>query len=267
MKNSWSLWIQGNTIRILLLMTFIIDIHPLHSNPLCYQMYQDHHLESNLSALSPIPSNTSKPFGITRELHFNLTASFLERFSLGIVNEVSGKSEDFEPVKSAIQKLVNIGFLLSPIHEALFLKSIELSAHKSETQMRNQLNPNNIEAIKTQKTDLNIVSTSAYVFSEIDKLSRHQIARKMFDILFKLGSPLNINRWGNLSSGTRIELASKFINDTGLKMNLYDLIEIVNGLSDLTFKIKEGLILEVLYLTLPEIYFASRTRTNILTID
>lgn len=114
--------------------------------------------------------------------------------------------------------------------------------------------------VDVQKTDLNGVSLSLRGSANADRLLRQQIAEKM---LFNLQSnPLNIYRWKILSSATRSEMASEFIKSTRLKMKIPDLIKILDRLSDLANSEKEKILLQVLELTLPDIYSVSRARAR-----
>lgn len=104
-------------------------------------MYQAQYHESNLSALSPILAYTARLFEIPTAEHANLIKSYSDESLKEIRDEVKSKEEVIEQVKKlpaermaelkeVIQKLIESGFLLSPLHETLFLKSIDLSAHK-----------------------------------------------------------------------------------------------------------------------------------------
>jgi uncharacterized protein YaeQ len=275
MKNSWSLLNQGNTIRILLLLIFIIDVHPLLSNPLCYQMYQDRHLESNLSALSPILSSTAKLFGIPTAEQGKIVESYSDRSLRDIRDEVKAKEEVIEQIKKlppshmaelkdVIQKLVKSGFLLSPFHEILFLNSIGLSQ---------KINDNKDPLVglaayrgkaDLQKSDLNGFSRSLHGSTPDDMSYRQTIAKKMFDYPYT-NSHINIIKWKILSEESRVDLVSEFIKNTRLKMKIPDLIKIIDSLSEIDTAEKGKFLMQVLELTLPDIFAVSRARARGLT--
>lgn len=258
MKNNWSLLNQGNTIRILLLMIFIIDVHPLLSNPLCYQMYQDHHLESNLSALSPILSSTAKLFGIPTAEQAKIVRSYSDRSLSDIRNEVKAKEEVIEQVrklpserlaelKEVVQKLIESGFLLSPFHEILFLNSIGLNTDK------------------IHKTDLNSFSFSLHGTKEEDLLYRHKVARRMVEQLN--WEAIQIGQWRTLSSSSQYNAALAFTKFYKLNVKIPDLIKILNSLSNLHNSGKNEILLQVFELTLPDIFTVSRARAAGLITD
>ncbi len=253
-------------------MIFIIDIYPLFANPLCYEMYRGNHYESDLSALSPTLAQIANLFEIPTAEQAKLMRSYSDESLSKIRDEVKAKEEVIEHVKKlpsermaelkeVVQKLMESGFLLSPFHEILFLKSIDLSADKVDAQEDHLHGLKYFSgALEVQKTNLNGVSLSIQGSANANRLSRQQIAKKM---LFNLQrNPLNLYRWKILSSDTRSEMASEFIKSTRLKMKIPDLIKILDRLSDLANSEKENILLQVLELTLPDIYSVSRARAR-----
>lgn len=261
---------------LILFLTLIVAMSAtdaLASSTQCHQYYLD-----SISTLTPALTPTVARIGEILAFPVKDQVQMMESYSEVSLKEIRGelkvreevaaqiaseKPEEIAALKNITEQLSQIGFLMSPFHEYLYLRTLYSSDDGINTKDRSSYhNPYGEQTKKTLK-DLAFTRNSD---SEQDLKDRRDFSDKMLAELTRY--PIEIQSWNSFELTKKQERATSLIKNLNhkyrlnLKIKQTDLIKYFNSLSSILKSYDSSLLRRVFEYSIPDIQTVVNARAR-----